>query len=57
METYVVRVYRRNSSRPAEIVGIVEQVGTKHTRRFSDVGELIVILTTVTTEKGGPYGM
>jgi len=56
METYVVRVYRRNSSRPAEIVGIVEQVGTERTLRFSNVEELNAILTTVTTPtEARPY--
>ncbi len=49
METYVVRIYRRNPSLPAEIVGIVEHVGTERTLRFSNVGELNAILTTVTT--------
>ena len=49
METYVVRVYRRNPARPAEIVGIVERVGTEHTLRFSNVEELNAILTKVTT--------
>ena len=46
METYVVRVYRRNPARPAEIVGIVEWVGTEHTLHFSNVEELNAILTT-----------
>jgi hypothetical protein len=44
METYVVRVYRRDPARPAEIVGVVEQVGAEHTERFSNVGELSAIL-------------
>ena len=45
METYVVRIYRRNPARPDEIVGIVERVGTEHTVRFSNVEELNTILT------------
>jgi len=44
METYVVRVYRRDPARPGEIVGIVEQVGTERTLRFSNVEELRAIL-------------
>jgi len=44
METYVVRVYRRDPTRPDEVVGIVEQVGTERTTRFSNVEELSAIL-------------
>jgi len=45
METYVVRVYRRDPSRPREIVGIVEQVGMEGSRRFHNLDELNAILT------------
>ncbi len=45
METYVVRVYRRDPTRPKEIVGIVEQVGTEHPLRFGNIEELSAILT------------
>jgi hypothetical protein len=45
VETYVVRVYRRNPSRPGQIVGIVEQVGMEGGRRFHNLEELNVILT------------
>ncbi len=44
METYVVRVYRRDPARPTEIVGIVEPVGAEHTLRFSNAEELSAIL-------------
>ncbi|HLQ25931.1 MAG TPA: hypothetical protein VK138_08595 [Acidiferrobacterales bacterium] len=44
METYVVWVYRRDPTRPNEIVGIVEQVGAEHTLRFSNAEELRAIL-------------
>jgi len=52
METYVVRVYRRDPSRPDEVVGIVEQVGTEHTTRFSNIEELSAIL--IQLRKHGP---
>ena len=39
-----MRVYRRDPARPAEIVGIVEEVGTEHTQRFGNVEELSAIL-------------
>ncbi len=45
METYVVRVYRRDPARPDEIVGIVEQVGMEGSRRFHNMDELNAILT------------
>ncbi len=45
METYVVRIYRRDPARPGKIVGIVEHVGTEHTLRFSNAEELSAILT------------
>jgi len=40
----VVRVYRRDPAQPGEIVGIVEQVGTERTLRFSNAEELKAIL-------------
>ncbi len=40
----MVRVYRRDPTRPDEVVGIVEQVGTERTTRFSNVEELSAIL-------------
>lgn len=52
METFVVRVYRRDPARPAEIVGVVEQVGTERTLRFSNVEELNAILTSAATPTG-----
>ncbi len=44
METYVVRVYRRNPSRPAEIVGVVEWIGAGNVLRFRNARELSAIL-------------
>jgi len=49
VKTYHGASLSRNPLRPAEIVGIVEQVGTEHTLRLSNVGELNAIPITVTT--------
>ncbi len=40
METYVVRVYRRDPARPSEIVDIVEPISAGNELRFSNVEEL-----------------
>jgi len=44
METYVVRVYRRDPARPTEIVGIVEWIGAGSVLHFHNAEELSAIL-------------
>ena len=44
MESYVVRIYRRNSSSPQNLVGLVELVEVNQERVFSSFEELHAIL-------------
>jgi len=44
VETYVVRVYRRDPARPSEIVGIVEWIGAGRVLHFRNAEELSAIL-------------
>ncbi len=44
MESYIVRVYRRNSDSPEKINGIVEIVGRDVKRSFSTFDELRTII-------------
>ena len=46
MESYVVRIYRRDEAEPDRIVGLVEHPEQGTVERFSGVSELVNILLT-----------
>ena len=43
LETYVVRIYRRNGDKAEPIVGVVENVETGETWKFASLLELVSI--------------
>lgn len=45
MESYIVRLYRRDVENPECLVGLVETVGENETRPFHTISELIAILS------------
>lgn len=45
MDSYVVRIYRRDGLNPEKLVGLVEKVGREETRAFHTVAELGEILS------------
>lgn len=45
MESYIVRLYRRDVENPDCLVGLVETVGENETRPFHTVSELVAILS------------
>ena len=45
MDSYVVRIYRRDGLNPEKLVGLVEKVGLEETRTFHTVAELGQILS------------
>ena len=44
MESYIVRIYRRDPEDPQKSAGLVEVVNTEETRPFSDARELVEII-------------
>lgn len=44
MESFIVRVYRRSQTKPGEIAGLVETVGTEEKRAFQSFAGLIAAL-------------
>ena len=40
MNTYIVRIYRRKNGIPHNLVGVVEEVGKKEKRAFSNLDDL-----------------
>ena len=44
MDSYIVRIYRRQTTNPREIVGVVENVEREETMAFKTVDELWEIL-------------
>ena len=44
MESYIVRLYRRDAESPENLVGMVETVGDDEKRPFHTASELVAIL-------------
>ena len=44
MESFIVRVYRRSRTKPGEVAGLVETVGTDEKRAFQSFAGLIAAL-------------
>lgn len=45
-ETYVVRIYRRDTLDPDQVHGLVERAGRRKTQPFDSLQELIEIMST-----------
>jgi len=45
MESYIVRLYRRDTTNPGNLVGLIEPVGLDKTRPFHTVNHLVAILS------------
>ena len=45
LRNYILRIYRYENKRPDKIVGIVEEVGAKDKRAFTNMDELWQILS------------
>jgi hypothetical protein len=45
MDSYIVRMYRRDADNPENLVGLVETVGEEAKRPFHSIGELVAILS------------
>jgi len=45
MDSYIVRMYRRDADNPESLVGLVETVGEEAKRPFHSVSELVAILS------------
>ncbi|MDH5604969.1 MAG: hypothetical protein OEY51_13555 [Cyclobacteriaceae bacterium] len=57
MKSYVIRIYRCDENKPRNLVGVVEEVGVKEKKAFTNIDELWEILRYVKdepkkTEKG-----
>jgi hypothetical protein len=48
MESYIVRIYRRNIDDPREIIGLVEIVGSDMKKSFNTFDELRMIINNET---------
>ena len=45
MESYIVRIYRRDRKKPHLLAGVIEEVGNTEKRGFENIDELKSILT------------
>ncbi len=46
MDSHIVRIYRRKRDNPRVLVGLVEDVGTKGKKAFTDLDDLWKILNS-----------
>jgi hypothetical protein len=44
MESFIVRIYRRSRSKPGEVAGLIETVGSDEKRAFQSFAGLITAL-------------
>lgn len=56
MDSYIVRIYRRQTKNPYEIVGVVEDVELEETMAFKSVDELWEILAEHKARLSPPRG-
>jgi len=54
MESYLVRIYRREENNPRLLIGVVEEPGVKGKKAFSNLWELWDILNPVKKIKRTP---
>jgi hypothetical protein len=54
MDTYVIRIYRRDKNDPRMLIGVVEEVGVEGNRAFGNLDELWSVLNSsrARTSKG-----
>jgi len=50
VDSYIVRIYRQEKNNPRKLVGVVEEVGVKGKRAFTNIDDLWEILSA---SKGG----
>ena len=53
MKSYIVRVYRCQEKIPRSLVGVVEEVGTKGKKAFTNLDELWEIMSSIKSKKKG----
>ncbi len=61
VESYVVRIYRRDPQHPDQVAGLVEGVGLEKSKSFRTVAELLQLMALIqalpgqTESKDQPY--
>lgn len=53
MESYLIRIYRREENNAKSIVGIIEEIGTKEKHSFKNLSELGKIICPATEKSAG----
>jgi hypothetical protein len=55
VDSYVVRIYRRDPKEPRRLTGVVERAGGEDQTAFHDVEELLAILSSQRPNRGIPH--
>jgi len=51
MDSYLIRIYRRNKENPKAIVGIIEEIGADRKEPFKNISELCDIIVQQRSDK------
>jgi hypothetical protein len=52
MESYLIRIYRREKDNPEGIVGIIEEIGTERKYSFKNLSDLSKVITMPKRRRG-----
>jgi hypothetical protein len=53
LKSYIVRIYRCQEKIPRSLVGVVEEVGAKGKKAFTNLDELWEIMSSIKSKKKG----
>jgi hypothetical protein len=53
LKSYIVRVYRCQEKIPRSLVGVVEEVGAKEKKAFTNLDELWEIMSSIKSKRKG----
>ncbi|MEW6053050.1 MAG: hypothetical protein AB1552_04560 [Nitrospirota bacterium] len=53
MESYILRIYRRQGDNPMNFIGILEETGTEERKSFTNLNELWDILKSLKKRETG----
>ena len=56
METFIIRIYRRLTGKPEDVVGITEHVESGEKNRFENIHQLIKMILESKFKDGKPSG-
>ena len=57
MDSYLIRIYRRDKKNPEAIIGIIEEIGAEKQESFGNLSELTAIISNPCFAKASGYAL